>query len=154
MKPLLLLMLLLLSPLSGLAAAPRLALFDFCNVRGKASPTGAKLALMLLPELGSYRHLSMIERRELDQVIREQRLAQTGLTPTQYQTLARILKADYLVTGRIYSLAEQQIINLKLIDCKTGGVTGKAFFFAAPIDDWTPVVRQLADYIAEKLSPR
>ena len=152
MKPFLLILLFVLQASTGLAA-PRLALFDFCDLQDKVSSDGTRLALLMLPELSSHPGLDVIERKELNQAIREQRLNASGLTHDHYLLLAKILKADYLVTGRIYPLEGQLVINLKLIDCITGNVSGKSFVFPGDLDNWETVARQLADYLAGRLIP-
>lgn len=144
-----LLLLVFLAALPGFAA-PRLALFDFTDINGKASDEGAELALLILPGISSLENVDMIERKDLDKVLQEHKLVNSGLTQSQYLMLGTLLKADYLITGRIYRLDGQKIINLKLIDCRTGDVSGKSF--TLPQKDATTAVKPLSDYLINKIS--
>lgn len=133
------------------AGEPRLAMFNFTDINGHESIEGDDLSLIFLPELSSRSGIVMIERADLDKLMKEKKLALTGLSTAQYAMIAGILKADYLITGRIYTLDGQKIINLKLIDCATGGVSGNSFILNDGPGNLDTAAKQLADYITVKM---
>lgn len=63
----------------------------------------------------------MIDRADIDKVIREQALELTGVTEEGVQ-VGKLLNADQVVMGRIGKMGKKYTITLKLVDVATGTV--------------------------------
>ncbi|MCF6176250.1 MAG: CsgG/HfaB family protein [Victivallaceae bacterium] len=105
-----------------------IAVFDFKNVMNGKSNTGAAFSLLLFAELSVYDDIKMVEREELNKIMKERKLKRSGLVKNNYMEIAALINADYIVTGRIFKEEDEIIINLKLTRCSDGKIFGKSFF--------------------------
>ena len=100
-----------------------LAIFDFTGDAGIASTDGNKTAMLLFAKISESGKINLIERTEIDKVLREQTLSSEGKNPDHLK-LGKLIGADYIVLGKIYMINNEYVFNCKLINCKTGKTNG------------------------------
>lgn len=107
-----------------------IAVFDFKGAFNRSFKQGTQFSLLLFSELNASDNIKMVERQQIDKVMKEKKLTRSGLIGHKYMQIARIINADYIVTGRIYTDEDEDEIkvNLKLIKCEDGKIFGKIFF--------------------------
>lgn len=80
---------------------------------------------LLTTRLGNYSNIHLIERAQIQQVIDEQKLQQTGLTsPAEAAQIGRILNAGRVLVGSINRLGSSVVISVRLVDTETAEVKG------------------------------
>lgn len=128
-----------------------IALFDLNNVVGGSSKDGRMFSMLLFAELSNYNSVKMVERKRLNEIMRERKLNRSALVKRKYMELAVLVNADYIVTGRIYrDLDENEIvINLKMTRCSDGKIFGKCFYEKLPVTDklFEKTAKKAASYI-------
>lgn len=132
------------------AEKPRIGVARFSNTTAASwwhGTSGSDLQDMLISELASTKAFSILERRELDKVISELNLGESGLVdPRTKKKLGRLKGADYLVAATVsafehstegtggginfmgFSVGGKKenayiAVDLKLIDVETGEIT-------------------------------
>ena len=99
-----------------------LAIFDFVNEHGFKSEAGNKIALLIFAELAKNDQIQLLEREEMNKIVAEQRLSLRNNSSSI--KAGKILGAGNILVGRIYTLDDEIYFNGKLIDCKTGKISG------------------------------
>ncbi len=106
-------------------AAPLLAILDFQDATGALPGEGAKLALLLCVELSKGDGLRLLEREQLQKTFDERDLGASGMADASRQLdLGRLLGADYVLSGRFYSVGGERFFNGKLLRCSDSSVSG------------------------------
>jgi TolB-like protein len=100
----------------------RLTVGDFTDIDGEASEEGKLLAEQITTRLSRVEGLRLVERRQLNQILGEQKLSLTGITVEEGRKIGQILNVDAIVTGTIADLDDHQEINARLIDAATGEI--------------------------------
>ena len=89
------------------AGKPRIGVLRFTNNTAASwwsGTAGSDLQDMLVNELASSKAFSVLERRELDSVIGELRLGESGLVDQRTKKkLGKLKGADYLIAGTVSS---------------------------------------------------
>jgi TolB-like protein len=131
-----------------------IAFFDFKNVMNGKSNAGAAFSLLLFADLSVYDDIKMVEREELNKIMKERQLKRSGLVKKSYLEIAALINADYIVTGRIFKEEDEIIINLKLTRCSDGKIFGKSFFteISAKKNYLEKVAAKAAAFIAKSKS--
>jgi curli biogenesis system outer membrane secretion channel CsgG len=114
----------------GFAAdKPIIAIFDFKDANSWQSKNGSIFSSLLMAELIGNDSVGLVEREQIDLIMKERKLNQSGLAGKEYLQIAALLNADYIITGRIYRDEDENeiSINLKLIKCSDGKISGKSF---------------------------
>jgi TolB-like protein len=140
---------------SGMADnKPVIAVFDYYDSLGRKSTIGTTFSLLLFAELSVYDNIKMVEREEINKIMKERKLKRSGLVKSSYMEIAALINADYIVTGRIFKEEEEIIINLKLTKCSDGKIFGKSFFIenSAKKNYLEKVTKQAAAFIAKSKS--
>lgn len=108
---------------------PVVAVFDFKNVMSWKLRGGNIINLFLMTKLSECDFIELVEREQIDKILKERKLSQSGLVRGDYLKIAALVNADYIVTGRIYKDEDEGelIVNLKLTKCSDGKITGKSF---------------------------
>ncbi len=131
-----------------------IAIFDFYGVRGRASDAGSKLSLLIFAQLSLKDGVKMVEREEIDKIIRERKLKRSGLVKQNFMEIAALVNADYIITGRMYDAEGSRIINLKLTKCSDGKISGKMLVADPKKKDYLEnAAIRAATYIAKKITP-
>jgi TolB-like protein len=103
----------------------KLALIDFHNGNGIERSYCEQLTALIFVDLSEIEEISLVERKRLNQVIKEQRLTASFLTSKRGSLkLGALVGADYILTGRMYLLDNQIYINGKIIDCRSQRIKG------------------------------
>jgi curli biogenesis system outer membrane secretion channel CsgG len=82
-----------------------LAVIDTTNIRLSGSPLRERFLAILTEELIIHPYFkdrfSLVERAQLDQVLKEQRLSAAGLSPTDAPRIGKLLGAQYLLLASV-----------------------------------------------------
>jgi tetratricopeptide (TPR) repeat protein len=133
---------------------PNLAVFTFdeMNTQQPVQPGwGASLAEMLTTALinsGSYR---IIERKQLQRVLEEQALGQTGALDSETAVVVgKIMSLDAVVVGSLSSLTSALEADARILNVETGEAIAATHSRAASADE----LRQMAEALAKEISNR
>jgi TolB-like protein len=104
---------------------------------------------LFLVETGTF---DVIERRNLETVIKEQSLGQTGIIDaTSAAQLGKVLGVNILVTGTLIKFEKTIEITAKLIDTTNGAIVGVASATTSDKSEVRSKVKELATSISQKL---
>jgi tetratricopeptide (TPR) repeat protein len=132
---------------------PNLAVFTFdeTNPQQPAPGWGVTLAEMLTTALinaGSYR---IIERQQLEKVLEEQALGQSGALDSETAVVVgKIMSLDAVVVGSISALTNVLEADARILNVETGEAIAATHARAASADD----LRQIAEALAKEISNR
>lgn len=139
--------------LSGTAVASNdvIAVSDFV---GSPPEIGREIAETLSTELAKSDRLNMVERAQLGKALREIQMQSAGLTePSQVQRVGRMVGATALVVGSFHIRDGQIVINVRVIDVRTGQVIpGKAENIQGRLNDLHLLVGDLANRLHLRLT--
>lgn len=100
----------------------QVAVMNFTEINGQETEEGKLLAQQITTRLIEKGVLKVIERQQLDKVIKEQELKASGITETQDQDIGKVLNVDAIIVGTITQINEDEEINARMIDVKTGEI--------------------------------
>lgn len=107
--------------------AKKLAVFSFSNLNGYQSALGDFIAEELITALFSEGNFDIVERRELDRILKEyERYTSGNFDRETIAELQKLLGIDVLITGTITDLGERIKINSRAISVETGKVFAAA----------------------------
>ena len=138
-------------PINGIR--PNLAVFTFDDITPQRPEQGwgASLAEMLTTALinsGSYR---LIERKQLQKVLEEQALGQSGALDAETAVVVgKIMNVDAIVVGSISALANAVEADARILNVETGEAIAAAHSRAASAEE----LRQMAEALAKEISNR
>jgi len=136
-------------PINGIR--PNLAVFTFDEITPQQPEQGwgASLAEMLTTALinsGSYR---LIERTQLQKVLEEQALGQSGALDAETAVVVgKIMNIDAIVVGSISALANAMEADARILNVETGEAIAAAHSRAASADE----LRQMAEALAKNIA--
>jgi formylglycine-generating enzyme len=105
------------------AAAPGLALAPLERGRGVRSASVSLVQGALETELSRRTDITLVERSHLEDVLKEARLQQSGVTNNKDATrLGQLLNAAYIVFGQIGHTDDRFHINLRVVDVASGQI--------------------------------
>jgi len=117
----------------GLNKNVRVAVLPFKNARNNVN-SGINVADALTNELIKFQTWEIVERDQIQKVIKEQSMEATGMTARDYSKLGKLLNVDYFITGSvgqyIYDSRDSDnvkirfAINIRFIDTTRGKVIG------------------------------
>ncbi|HUI58494.1 MAG TPA: CsgG/HfaB family protein [Bryobacteraceae bacterium] len=111
-------------PLVAPARPLTLAVMDFA-ANGVDSDTGRAVADMIRTRIGEGQNVRLVERSEIDRVIKEQNFqASDRVDPETAGRLGRILGASKLVLGNVSKTDTRFTISVRLVDTETGAIEG------------------------------
>ena len=105
-----------------------LAVMDFKNNSSTMRYDRLQQAIpeMLKTELSRYSEISVVERKKIESIIKEQALVQAGfIDEKQAQEVGRLAGAEYLIVGEINTTSGQLRIDAHLIKVATGQILGE-----------------------------
>jgi formylglycine-generating enzyme required for sulfatase activity/TolB-like protein/tetratricopeptide (TPR) repeat protein len=126
--------------------APTLAILPLVNHSpdAKLDDYGSGLADVLQASLGAFPAVRLVDRKELDRVLAEQRLSASGLVdPKSAVAVGKLLQAERLLLGSFLELGGYVCLHARLIDAGTGAVlssyksTGRRDHMSEVIEDLT-----------------
>jgi TolB-like protein len=105
----------------------KLAIIDFTRVDGSPDKFGQYLAERLIAAVFHTRRFEVVERRQLEKILRELRLNLSDLiNPLHARRLGQLYGVDAIATGSISEIQAAVEVNARLIDTETGVVFGVA----------------------------
>lgn len=132
---------------------PNLAVFSFDEVNPSqpAPGWGASLAEMLTTALINTGHYRIIERKQLEKVLEEQALGQSGALDAETAVVVgKLMSLDAIVVGSISSLTNVVEADARILNVETGEAIAATHSRAASADE----LRQLAEALAKDISQR
>jgi curli biogenesis system outer membrane secretion channel CsgG len=132
---------------------PHLAVFTFAETSAQQTVQGwgASLAEMLTTALINSGHYRIIERKQLEKVLEEQALGQSGALDSETAVVVgKLMSLDAIVIGSISALASTLEADARILDVETGEAIAAAHSRAASADD----LRQMAEALAKDISQR
>lgn len=73
--------------------------------------------------LANVKYLTLIERAQIDKIIKEQDFSMTDFTEQSGLKIGQLLSADYLILGSIGKLGSIYVISARILDVQSGKVT-------------------------------
>lgn len=142
-----------LPPTPANGVRPHLAVFAFDEVNPSppAPGWGASLAEMLTTALINAGHYRIIERQQLEKVLEEQALGQSGALDSETAVVVgKLMNLDAIVVGSISSLTNAVEADARILNVETGEAIAATHSRAASADE----LRQLAEALAKDISQR
>ena len=142
---------LLLCAVIAQAAGEVIAVSDFV---GKPAEIGQEIAETLGTDLAKSERITLVERSQLGQALRELRLQSTGLTePAQARKVGKLVGADAIIVGSFYLRGNQIVINARVVDVRTGKVmAGRAENVQGKLSDLYILLGDLANRLHVRLT--
>ena len=107
------------------SAAKSVALLNFYDRQDQVHVDGEKLEMLIFAKLAECNNVRMIERKSIDKIMAERKITANGMTSgKQSLQLGTMLGADFILTGRIYSMDGSVYFSAKLINCRNANVSG------------------------------
>ncbi|URA10340.1 FlgO family outer membrane protein [Thermospira aquatica] len=105
----------------------KLAVLDFFDIEGKATPLGSYLAETITTKVFQTKKFEIIERRMLSKLIEEQKLSLIGfIDPETAQNIGKLIGASAIITGTVSDLGDFIRVNARLISTEKGTILGAA----------------------------
>jgi len=149
----LLFLLYLITPAFSAESALRIIIFPFENVTGDKNYTwvGNSFAETLTVGLTKVSSLTVLERSQINKVVKEQVFNTTGFVNDQNAIeMGKILSANIVVLGSFQIIGEQIKIITRFVDVLTGEVQkGHTAEVTGEIKDLFPLQKQLADTLIQ-----
>jgi len=146
------------APLAAIAAAPAsrtptvaVLYFDYQGKHEELAVLKTGLAQMLISDLGAGEAWRIVERAQLQALLDEQKLGQSGqVDRATAARVGKLLGAQLMVLGSFFELGPTLRVDARLVDVETGrivhtiGVNGKA-------DDFLEVERKISADLEQSL---
>ncbi len=109
------------------------------------------LPLFLLAKLSQEDWLTILEREELNKIMKEHTLNASQMSdPSKAIELGKIIGADYVLSMKIYTLGDKLIINGKTVRCKDGKVSGISRSYSSSIRE-DEIMKDASEKIAKSI---
>ena len=136
--------------LVGLASATTLAVLPL-EQEGEHPGLGAPLAGMLIADLSEVEGLTLVERSRLDAVLAEIELGEQGyLDPATAQAAGSGLGAQLVVVGSYAVVADQFLLDARIVSVETGDILEAASASGSPAD-FVAVEKELVEALVDDL---
>jgi len=113
----------------------RIAVLPFQDAPGKKG-SGSIISESITNEMLRINNWNVVERSKLNSIIKQQKLDASGLIDSDYDSLGKLTRADYIVLGNVneYSYEKKFLIvprtrlsfNMRIINVKTGDIAASA----------------------------
>lgn len=110
---------------SAYCNVPTIAIAPFQNLTNAKNNDwlGISFSESLSTHLGSIKSLRVVERPQLDQIIKEMKLQMSGLIDENtFLEINKLLGAKYIIVGSVSTIDDYIKINVRLLDVETGSV--------------------------------
>jgi len=124
---------------------PTVAVLDF-DARGISSLEAATLTDRLATELGNTEAITLIERKQLDKIMEEQGLQQSGCVSAEcVAQVGQLLGVQFMVSGSVNKLGSTFTIESKMTSIETGAnVKTVSKTLKGQIDELIPLMEDIA----------
>ena len=100
-----------------------IAIMTFTNLSGEDTEEGKLLAQQMTSFLTSYNSVKVIERDQINKIVDEQKFSLSDMSEeNEEQTVGKLLNVDAIIIGSIAHLDDNEEINVRIIDIKTGQI--------------------------------
>jgi len=132
----------------------RLAIMDL-QPQNLDKATAIMVSDLLRTELFNTGLFRIIERTEMDAILKEQEFQASGCTETECAVqIGRLLSAHKILVGTIGKLGEKYIINARIVDIERGEMEFGDKAEAASLGDLSSAVEEFANKLAGRISGR
>lgn len=100
----------------------RITVADFTAIDGGESEIGKLMAEKITTKLSQVGELRVIERKQLNKILAEQKLSLSDITAEEEKEVGQILNVDAIISGTIAHLDDYVEINARMIDVTTGEI--------------------------------
>jgi TolB-like protein len=100
----------------------RLTVAEFTTIDGGESDIGKLIAEKITTKLSQVGELRVIERKQLNKILAEQKLSLSDITAEEEKEVGQILNVDAIISGTIAHLDDYIEINARMIDVTTGEI--------------------------------
>ncbi|MBL8991874.1 MAG: hypothetical protein JNM63_00945 [Spirochaetia bacterium] len=101
---------------------PRLAVMNL-EARGVSKDFAASVSDLLMSELSSVGEFEVVERQQMDKIMKEQTLQQSGvLSDSGIVEVGKLLAAKKTIVGSVASFDFGKVVTIRLINVETGAV--------------------------------
>jgi TolB-like protein len=99
----------------------KLAILSFEAKGGSAEVADVAMS-SLSNALANFDYITLVERRQIETILKEQQFQLSGLTEDEGVSVGKILKADVILLGNVGKLGSSVVLSAKLISVETGKV--------------------------------
>lgn len=99
----------------------KLAILSF-EARGVSADVADVAMSSLSNALANFDYIDLVERRQIETILKEQQFQLSGLTEDEGVSVGKILKADVILIGNVGKLGSSIVFSAKLISVETGKV--------------------------------
>ena len=132
---------------SAANAQIRVAVLDFQAGAGVVSSEVDGISDVLITYLGNDARFILVERTQVQRVLREQGFQHSNITDSDAVRLGRILNVNKVVLGRVTRISGHLNMDCRVVDVQTGRIIATAG------DSWTPATfRSVLRDVAQNLS--
>jgi TolB-like protein len=101
----------------------KIGVFDFTTLNGTETQVGKRLSNKLIEYLVKNGKLIIVERTELNKLMKAQAIEQTGIIDVENaQESGKVLPVDIIINGTVARLDRQMEVAIKVVDLKTGQI--------------------------------
>ena len=100
----------------------RLTVAEFTTIDGGESEIGKLIAEKITTKLSQVGGFRVIERKQLNKILAEQKLSLSDITMEDDKEVGQILNVDAIILGTVVHLDEYVEINARMIDVTTGEI--------------------------------
>lgn len=126
-----------------------LAIIPFENLSGNKNLNylGIGFAETLSTQLSQIENVEVIERTQIDKILKEQSLQNSGFTDAETTSqLGKLLNANFLVVGSFQKIEKNVLASVRIIDVATGKIVkGKSFQVQGKFDEFFTIQQELAN---------
>jgi TolB-like protein len=132
----------------------KLAVMEFqtYDQQPENSRLGSMIGEMFTTEIVESRAFRIVEREQLEKVLKELKVAQSGIVDTtQAQKVGKMVGAAVIVTGSVMKVGDRLRIDSRIIEVETGViVSADSRLCTMDLDDLTRAVAQMTGDLAKK----
>jgi len=101
----------------------RIACAEFTDLAGNQTPEAKLFTERITTELSMIPEIELIERTQLEKVLREQNFSHSGIVDSKTaQEMGKILGVDVIICGTVADVGRKWEINVRAIEVKTGKI--------------------------------
>lgn len=129
----------------------RIAIFDFKAGAGVESATVNSMSDMLINSLFSTNHYTIVERSQIDNIIKEQGFQKSGMTDESSVEVGRVMNVKAIVLGTVVRFEGEYNIDIRLVDVESGELISTAGAAKRPEDSFRSVMDNLSQQLDARL---
>jgi WD40 repeat protein len=99
----------------------KLAILNF-EAKGVPQEVADVCVSSLSNSLANFDYITMVERRQIETILKEQQFQLSGLTEEEGVAVGKILKADNVLLGSVGKLGSSMVLSARIISVETGKV--------------------------------